>query len=162
MFHKAPIIKTGQRTDTHISGKEMKIPKQTLAFLILRKFDAEKILSSKNGAEQLETHGHKNELTPIYSIHKCSFYFCFLGSRPQHMEVPRRGAESELQLPARTTAAATWEASHVCDLHPSSRQHRILNPRSKARNRTHILMDPSRICFHCATTGTNVNFRPQT
>ena len=32
------------------------------------------------------------------------FVFCFLGPYPQHMEVPRLGVESELQLPSCTTA----------------------------------------------------------
>ena len=39
-------------------------------------------------------------------------------------------------------------------LHHSSQQLRILNPLSKARDQTHNLMVPSRICFCCATTGT--------
>ena len=46
--------------------------------------------------------------------------------------------------------------SHVCDLH---RPHQILNPLSEARDRTHIFTDISRICFHCATTGTPYDFR---
>ena len=33
------------------------------------------------------------------------------------MEVPRVGVESELQLPAYTTAATTQDLSCVCDLH---------------------------------------------
>ena len=33
------------------------------------------------------------------------------------MEVPRLGVESELQLPAYTTATATLDPSHICDLH---------------------------------------------
>ena len=36
---------------------------------------------------------------------------CFsfiLGPRPRHMEVPRLGVKSELQLPAYTTATAIW------------------------------------------------------
>ena len=33
--------------------------------------------------------------------------FFFLGCHPQHMEVPRLGVESELQLLAYTTATAT-------------------------------------------------------
>uniref|UniRef100_A0A8D1M8R1 Cystathionine beta-synthase n=1 Tax=Sus scrofa TaxID=9823 RepID=A0A8D1M8R1_PIG len=37
------------------------------------------------------------------------------------MEVPRVGVESELQLPAYTTATATSDPSRVCDLHHSSR-----------------------------------------
>ena len=51
--------------------------------------------------------------------------------------------ESELQLPAYTTATATQDPSHVFDLHHSSWQHWILNPLSKARDRTHVLMDTS-------------------
>ena len=34
-------------------------------------------------------------------------YFFFLGPHLQHMEVSRLGVESELQLPAYTTATAT-------------------------------------------------------
>ena len=33
-----------------------------------------------------------------------------------HMEVPRLGVESELELPAYATAIAVWNPSHVCDL----------------------------------------------
>ena len=43
--------------------------------------------------------------------------FVFLGPLPWHMEVPRLGVESELPLPAYTTATATWDQSHVCDLY---------------------------------------------
>ena len=62
------------------------------------------------------------------------FFFCliFLGPRLWHMEVPRLGIISELQLLA--TAAAVPDPSCVCDLHHSSWQHRILNPLSKARD----------------------------
>ena len=37
--------------------------------------------------------------------------FAFLGLHPQYMEVPRLGIESELQLPAYTTATAMWDLS---------------------------------------------------
>ena len=47
-------------------------------------------------------------------------YLFFLGLHPWHMEVPKLGAESELQLPAYTTAAATPDLSCVGDLHHSS------------------------------------------
>ena len=43
------------------------------------------------------------------------------------MEVPRLGAESELQLQAYTTATATQDLGHICDLHLSSQQHQIHN-----------------------------------
>ena len=65
------------------------------------------------------------------------FFFCFcffLGPHWQHMEVPRLGAEWELQLQAYTTATATPDPSCVCDLHHSSRQCQILNPLSKGSN----------------------------
>ena len=67
----------------------------------------------------------------------------FLGPHLQHMEVPRLGVESELQLPAYTTATATaaQDPRCVCDLPHFSRQHRILNPVCEARDPTHILTD---------------------
>ena len=73
-----------------------------------------------------------------------------------HIEVPRLGVESELQLPGYTTATAVQDPSHICDLHHSSGKHQILNPLSEARDRTCNLMDPSWICFHCATMGTPI------
>ena len=81
---------------------------------------------------------------------------CFLGLRPRHMEVPGLGVESELQLLANATATATKDLSHVCDLHThhSSRHYWIPNPLSEPRDRTHILMDTSRIHFCCDRTGT--------
>ena len=53
-------------------------------------------------------------------------------------------------------AAAGLHHSHspICYLHPSSRQHQILNLLSEARDRTRILMDASQICFHRAMKGT--------
>ena len=72
----------------------------------------------------------------------------FLGLHPQHMEVPRLGVESELQLPAYATATATPDPSYVCNLHRSSGQCRILNPLSEDREQTLILMDARRVCYH--------------
>ena len=82
------------------------------------------------------------------------YLFCFLGPYPQHTEIPRLGVQSELQLPTYATATATWDPSRVCDLHHCSRQRRIPNPLSEARDRIHNLMVPSQIHFCCATTGT--------
>ena len=70
------------------------------------------------------------------------------------MEVPRLGVESEPEPPAYATATAMPDPSHICDLHHSSWQYRILNPLSEARDRTRILVILSRICFSCTTTGT--------
>ena len=49
-------------------------------------------------------------------------YTFFLRKHMQHMEVPRLGAESELQLLAYTSAAEIWDPSHVCDLYHSLQQ----------------------------------------
>ena len=51
------------------------------------------------------------------------------------MEIPRLGVQSELQLPAYTTATAAHNPSRGCDLQHSSWQRQILNPVSKARGR---------------------------
>ena len=92
------------------------------------------------------------------SIHSFSLLFfwrgVFLGPHLHHMEVPRPEAESELQLPAYTTATAMWDPSHIFDLQHSSRQRQILNPLSRARDGTHNLMVPGRIHFCYALTRT--------
>ena len=49
---------------------------------------------------------------------------------------------------AYATAAAMQDPSHVCDLHHSTRQRRILNPLNEARDQTHVLVDTSRVCYH--------------
>ena len=67
-------------------------------------------------------------------------FFCV---HPWHREVLRLGVESELQLPAYTTATAMQVLSHICKLHHGSRQCLILNPLGEARDWTRILMDTS-------------------
>ena len=54
-------------------------------------------------------------------------------------------------------ATAISDPSHVCDLHHSSRQHRIPNPLSEARGQTHNVMVPSWTRFHCAMAGTPIS-----
>ena len=81
-------------------------------------------------------------------------YLTFLGPRWWHMEVPRLGVESELQLPAYTTATAMADLSCISDLHHSSRQWWILNPQSKAKDGTCDLMDTSRVHYRQAMMGT--------
>ena len=58
------------------------------------------------------------------------------------------GVESELQLWAYTTATGMQDPSHICDLHHSSQQGQILNPLSKARSHTGILMGTSWVLYH--------------
>ena len=61
------------------------------------------------------------------------------------MEVPRLGVKSELQLLAYATATETPDL--IYNLLQSSWQRWILNPLSKARDRTCILMDAGQIHF---------------
>ena len=87
----------------------------------------------------------------------CLFIFCFVlshfafsGLHLEHMEVPKLGNCH----PSYTTATAMPNPSHIFYLHHSSQQHQILNPLSRPRDRTHLLMDTSRVHYHQATVGT--------
>ena len=98
----------------------------------------------------------ENMQTSQISFLGCFFFclFVFLRPHPWHMEVPKLGVKSELQLLAYARAITMPDPSQVCDLHHSSLQHWILNSLSEARDRTCNLVVPSQICFHCTTTGT--------
>ena len=72
------------------------------------------------------------------------------------MEVARLGVESELQLPAYATVTAKWDLSHVCGLHHSSWWCQILNPLTKARDWTHILIDTSWVHNPLSHSGNSV------
>ena len=88
-------------------------------------------------------------LPPVFFFFSCdlaillSLLLLFI-LRPhlQHREVPRLGAELELQLPAYTTTAAMWDPSCISDLCCSLQQCWILNPLIKARDQARILTDP--------------------
>ena len=82
------------------------------------------------------------------------FFFFFLWPYQWPMEAPRLGVKSELQQPALATATAIPDASLLCKLHHSSRQLQILNPPSKARDWTYILIDTSWVHYSWATMGT--------
>ena len=71
------------------------------------------------------------------------FLFFLLGLHMQHTEVPRVGVKLELLQPHQ------WcqDPSRVCNLHHSSWQYWILNPLSRARDRTRILVDTSWFCY---------------
>ena len=64
------------------------------------------------------------------------------------------GVKSELELLAYTTATAMQDPSRACDLHHSSQHRWVPDPLSKARDRTHILMDLVRFVSAAPTTGT--------
>ena len=81
-----------------------------------------------------------------------SFFF-FLKAAPEAYGSSQVVVESELQIPASTTATAMWDLSHVCNLHHSLQQHQIPDLLSEARDQTRILMDASWIYFNWATRG---------
>ena len=62
------------------------------------------------------------------------YFFVLLGPHTWHLEVPRLGTGR-----IGATAAGLCH-SHVCNLHHSSQQHRILN---QARAQTCVLLDAS-------------------
>ena len=88
----------------------------------------------------------------VWQLHPILFFVFlpFLGPLLGHTEVPRLGVESELLPPAYVRATATQDLSHVCNLHHSSQQRRILNPVSKGETPWFLV----RFINHCATTGT--------
>ena len=69
------------------------------------------------------------------------------------MEVPSLGVKSGPQLLACATATATVDLSDIFDLHHSSWQCRILDPPSKAKDGTRILMGTSRVCYLLSHNG---------
>ena len=83
-----------------------------------------------------------------------SFFFFFLGLLLQHMQVPKLGIKSELQLLAYARATAMQDWSHICNLNHSSQQCCITGLLSETRDITHILTDTSQIHFHCTTMAT--------
>ena len=76
-------------------------------------------------------------LTIVYLYPQCFYFifinlfFCFLGLYLWHMEVPRLGVQSELQLLAYAIATVIWDPSRVCNLHHSSGNARPLTHRAR-------------------------------
>ena len=97
--------------------------------------------SGRDGQPRSNTHdGHLgNVITGLITVTNA----CFLGLHLRHVEVPRLGIESELQLRVYTIATATPDLSCVCDLQHSSWQHQIRHSLSEARDHTRILMGTS-------------------
>ena len=102
----------------------------------------------KKGKEKKEKKKKKCQTLHFIYIY---IYIYILGPHPRHIEVPRLGADSELQM----LATATWHQNCIFDLYyHSSLQRQILNPLSEARDQTYVLLDTSQVCYHWATTGT--------
>ena len=91
-----------------------------------------------------------------FHIGFCLFVYLFRSTPAAYVSSQARGRIRAIAagLQAYTTATATWDLNHVCNLHHSSGQCWILNPLSEARDWTCVLMDTSWVCYHWATTGT--------
>ena len=76
----------------------------------------------------------------IFDGHDVELFFFFC-PHLEHMEAPRLGVKSELQLPAYATATATQDLRRICNLCHSLQQHQILIPLSEALDQTHSFMD---------------------
>ena len=78
----------------------------------------------------------------IHTYHYSFFFFFFLrAALAAHGGAPSRGHIGAV------AAGLHHRHSHVCSLRHSSRQCRILNLLSEARDRTCVLMVASQICF---------------
>ena len=83
------------------------------------------------------------------------FFFFFFRATPTHMEVPRLGVESSCSCQPTPQPHQFQDLSHVCILYPSSRQRRIHNPLSEARDQTHIFMDTSQVLLLLSHNGSS-------
>ena len=90
--------------------------------------------SSPKHASWLATRRAESEKEDFKSI-LFFLFFLFMAIPVTNGSAQARG---QIQRP---TATATPDLSHICDLHHSSRQRRMLNPLSEARDRTCNLMD---------------------
>ena len=81
-------------------------------------------LLPSSGSSVPNIHDIENKQVPCFGggggFFVVFLFFRFLGPLLRHMEVPRLGVEWELQLPPYTTATATPDLGHVCDLLHSS------------------------------------------
>ena len=72
-----------------------------------------------------------------------------------HVKVPMLGVKTELLLLAHARAKAMPDLAALQSA-PQLMQHQIPNPLSGSRDRTHNLMVPSQIHFHCSMMGTPI------
>ena len=63
------------------------------------------------------------------------YYYLFAKKRPWH-----KNAKKKVEV-IDCISFFSFFPSHICDLYQSSQQCQILNPLSKARDHTHVLMD---------------------
>ena len=91
-------------------------------------------------------------ITRIY--HHPPPFFCFLGSHPRHMEVPRLGLHRSCSCQPISQPRQCQIWALVWDLYHSSWPRWFLDPLRKAGDRTCILMDTSWIHFRGTAMGT--------
>ena len=73
------------------------------------------------------------------------FFFFFFRARPEACGDSQARGQIRAAAAGLYPARATQDPSCVSDLHHSSQQRWVLNPLSEARDRTHILVDTTRI-----------------
>ena len=73
-------------------------------------------------------------MSPSWEIFLFACFFFFLWPHLRHIEYPRIGVQSELQLQAYSTAMAMPDLSCICNLCQSLWEHWILNSLGKARD----------------------------
>ena len=102
----------------------------------------------ENFGEENKGRGSRQTICLMQGMEEGSLFClfaCFIRLHLRHMEVPRLGVESELQLPVYTTATAILDLYLICNLHCSFWQCWILNPQSGARDQTRIFMETSQV-----------------
>ena len=90
---------------------------------------------------------HSFLIRALVALCCCCCCCCFLGLHLWHMEAPKLGIKSELQLPVYATATAMPDLSLIRDLYHSSRPHHVVNPLIEARDGIRVLMDASWACY---------------
>jgi len=85
-------------------------------------------------------------------------YFCFFRATPEAYGSSQARGHIRAISAGLCIAIATLDPSRVCDLHHSSWQCWILNPLSKVKNYTRILIDISWVHYRWATMGTPIVF----
>ena len=131
-----PVFPTGKHTPTWDLCTTLpdKLPEECSAYdyqrYILECSTASLFIRTPN-QKQSNVHQKKNAYVNCHIF----FLFVFSGLHLRHMEVSKLGVKWELQLPAYTSATAMPDPSH------GSRQCRVLNPLSEARDRICVLMD---------------------
>ena len=122
-------------------------------------------MPQEHGTVQLQRGAHLEGLVCFLRSHCCyphltlpsythpqKMTFLFFRAAPETYRSLQARGELKLQLPAYATA--TPDPSCICDLHCSLWQHQLLNPLSKARYWTHILIDTCQILNLQSTAGT--------